>query len=330
MSNSRVKIDIPLDVDGKHVGYARLPHSVHRSAYGWLPIPIVSIRNGMGRTVLVMAGTHGDEYEGRIAASRLIQSIDPTSVQGQIIILPMANFPAAKEGLRVSPLDGGNLNRTFPGDAQGSITSVIAHFITTELVARADVVLDLHSGGTSLNYLPSTVSLAGDAPELLEKSKDLMQVFGAPYGILHEGRGGTGSSHDAAVQAGAIRIGTEFGGKGYADPGLRQLCEEGVRRTLSYLGVLRGECFAPAGPVQFVRVPPSAYVYADATGLFESQVALGTKVKAGDLAGWTYFPEEPLRPPQAARFQIDGIVICERSMAPCEIGDCLFHLGVPV
>ena len=75
MAKSKIQVDFSLDEQGKHSGYARLPHSVHRSAYGWLPIPLVSIRNGEGPCVLLMAGTHGDEYEGQVTLTRLAQSI---------------------------------------------------------------------------------------------------------------------------------------------------------------------------------------------------------------------------------------------------------------
>lgn len=62
---SRLSSEVDFDRDGKHTGFLRLPHSVHRSAYGWLPIPIACVKNGEGPRVLLMAGNHGDEYEGR-------------------------------------------------------------------------------------------------------------------------------------------------------------------------------------------------------------------------------------------------------------------------
>lgn len=329
MPKSRINVDFSLDQDGKHSGYARLPHSVHRSAYGWLPIPLVSIRNGDGPRILLMSGTHGDEYEGQVALTRLAQSLTPDSVRGQIFILPMANYPAAKAGLRISPLDGENLNRIFPGDACGTPSQMIAHFIETELLSRVDVVLDLHSGGSSLNYLPSTVSLAADNPELLDQSKSLMTAFGAPYGVLFEGRGGIGTSYDAAMRNKVLRIGTELGGRGWVDSAYRILCEQGVMRVLAHVGVVVQDGIAPAGAVQFLSVPPAGFVYASANGIFEGAVALGDQVRAGDLAGHIYFPENPLNPSVEARFAIDGIVICERAIARCEVGDCLFHLGQP-
>jgi predicted deacylase len=115
-SRSRLTAEIDFDRDGKQHGFIRLPYSVHRSAYGWIPIPVACIKNGGGPRVLLMAGNHGDEYEGQVALGKLIRSLEAEEVCGRIIILPSANFPAAMAGMRTSPLDEGNLNRSFPGD----------------------------------------------------------------------------------------------------------------------------------------------------------------------------------------------------------------------
>jgi uncharacterized protein len=111
-SRSRLTAEIDFDRDGKQHGFIRLPYSVHRSAYGWIPIPVACIKNGDGPRVLLMAGNHGDEYEGQVALGKLIRSLEAEKVHGRIIILPSANFPAAMAGMRTSPLDEGNLNRS--------------------------------------------------------------------------------------------------------------------------------------------------------------------------------------------------------------------------
>jgi hypothetical protein len=121
-SRSRLTAEIDFDRDGKQHGFIRLPYSVHRSAYGWIPIPVACIKNGDGPRVLLMAGNHGDEYEGQVALGKLIRSLEAEEVCGRIIILPSANFPAAMAGMRTSPLDEGNLNRSFPGDPYGGTT----------------------------------------------------------------------------------------------------------------------------------------------------------------------------------------------------------------
>ena len=91
MTDSPTKLISPFDFDapGKHHDFIRLPHSVHRSAYGWLPLPVVCINNGEGPTVLVMAGTHGDEYEGQVTISRLTQLVEIEDVSGRLILFPM-------------------------------------------------------------------------------------------------------------------------------------------------------------------------------------------------------------------------------------------------
>jgi predicted deacylase len=149
-----------------------------------LPIPIVSVRNGTGPVVLVVGGNHGDEYEGQITVARLCRELPETAVSGQLILLPTANWPAAMVGRRVSPLDQGNLNRSFPGHADGGPTAAIAHYIETELVSRADVVFDLHSGGSSLDYIPSALVRSYREPSRRAEALRLLEVFGAPIGYV--------------------------------------------------------------------------------------------------------------------------------------------------
>ena len=115
------------------------------------------IRNGRGPTLYLEAGNHGDEYEGQIVLARLIRELDPGALQGRLIILPAANLPAALAGQRCSPIDGGNLNRSFPGDPDGGPTAAIAHFIESVLLPMCDAALDLHSGGKTLEYIPSAM-----------------------------------------------------------------------------------------------------------------------------------------------------------------------------
>ena len=71
---------------------------MHRSAYGWIPVPIVQLKNGDGPTTLLISGNHGDEYEGQVALSKLCAQLDIEDVNGRLIIMPMANYPAAHAG----------------------------------------------------------------------------------------------------------------------------------------------------------------------------------------------------------------------------------------
>ncbi len=91
-------------------------------------IPLAVIANGTGPTVILEGGNHGDEYEGPIVIGELIRDLDPKSIQGRLICIPAINLPAVGAGQRVSPYDGLNLNRTFPGDPLGSITQQISSY----------------------------------------------------------------------------------------------------------------------------------------------------------------------------------------------------------
>ncbi|MFC3219430.1 succinylglutamate desuccinylase/aspartoacylase family protein [Tianweitania populi] len=108
-----------------------------------------------------------------MALARLGREIDPKDVSGRIIILPSLNLPAVAAGRRVSPLDDGNMNRSFPGDPKGGSTAMIAHYVSSVLLRLADVVVDLHAGGRSSYYLPcALIREGGDETEKEVNSPD--------------------------------------------------------------------------------------------------------------------------------------------------------------
>ena len=327
-----IQCEIDLEAEGHHVGFLRLPHSVHRSAYGWLPIPIASIRNGEGPTVIVMAGNHGDEYEGQIIVSRLIRELDPSMITGQLILLPMANFPAAEAGTRTSPLDNGNLNRSFPGSPSGTPTEIIAHYIEHTLLARAQYVVDLHSGGSSLLYDGANILVLDprDGDES-KKLRGILEAFGLPKAFFHDPNPVTISS--AARRQGAISIITELGGAGMVNPMILEQAMTGLLNLLSHVGLLSGALVPDAAPAKtrFMRIDASRhYVYAREIGLFEPCAELGQRVEAGALAARIHFPNTPQRLPEKVFFEGSGTVICKRVPAQVRIGDCLFQLGEEV
>ena len=333
MTDTPTKLTTPFDFDtpGKHCDFIRLPHSVHRSAYGWLPLPIVCINNGDGPTVLVMAGTHGDEYEGQVTITRLAQTLETEMITGRLILFPMANYPAAKAGLRTSPIDELNLNRVYPGDPNGSPTMMIAHYIETELMKRSDYAFDLHSGGSSLHYLPSAVVMFDDNKERTHRIQDLMRVFGAPYSFFFPSQhAGGGSSNDSAARQNTLGFATEMGGSGTVTPDCLKHCFNGVLRVLQELEILKKEMAEPAEtPTRMVHAPSYDYfTYALDVGLFEPVAELGDEVRKGDLAGLVHYPETPWQAPSEVHFGADGLVVCKRIPGRVERGDCVFHLGV--
>jgi uncharacterized protein len=185
VSETRIRCFVDFEKDGKQISHLQLPYSSNVSAYGWIGIPICVIRHGKGPTLYLGAGNHGDEYEGQIALSHLIRDLDPAEINGRLIIMPATNLPAAMAGARCSPIDGGNLNRSFPGDPDGTPTQAIAHFIESVLMPMCDALVDLHSGGKTLDYLPSALARRppGDDP-LADAKRAALEAFRAPIGYI--------------------------------------------------------------------------------------------------------------------------------------------------
>ena len=142
MTENPITPTIPLDAEGAHHGFLRLPYSRDDSAWGAVMIPISVIASGAGPTALLTGGNHGDEYEGPIALQELAATLRPGDITGRVIVLPMMNLPAFAAGRRCSPIDGGNMNRSFPGRPDGTVTQKIAHYIASRLVPLADALAD--------------------------------------------------------------------------------------------------------------------------------------------------------------------------------------------
>jgi uncharacterized protein len=327
-SESRLTAEIDFDRYGKQHGFIRLPYSVHRSAYGWIPIPVACIKNGDGPRILLMAGNHGDEYEGQVALGKLIRSLDVEEVRGRIIILPSANFPAVMAGMRTSPLDEGNLNRSFPGDPYGGPTAQIADYIESTLLAECDYVFDFHSGGSSLTYVPSALMRRPQTPGLLEGGIDMLRTFGAPVGYLVDAGWGDHTLTAAAARAGVRHMSTEIAGGGQVTPTALRIVESGIRRVLAKVGALSGEPPPAAAKTRIMQVRgQDYYVYAPDPGLFEPLVELGDEVMAGTPAALIHSHDTPWRASAITAFGRAGTVICKRVPGRVERGDCLFHLA---
>jgi len=333
MSNpTMVFTDIDFEREGKQVDWLNLPHSVTRSAYGAISIPLAVIRNGPGPTVFLMAGNHGDEYEGQIVLTKLIRELEPQHVRGRIIIMPAANLPAAMAGARVSPIDQGNLNRAFPGDAHGTPTWAIAHYIDSVLYPMADFHHDLHSGGSSLKYVPFCSMRQSGEAALDARSMAALKAFGAPLSLIWSYVPENRLAGAAAARRGLVSLGGEFGGGGDVNRTSLAMLDRGVHNFLHFAGVLPGATpAASATDIRFMEVSSQAhYVYATEAGLLEPAVDLGAEIKQGDLAGLIHFVDNPARAPVPCYFRRDGMVVCQRHFGRVERGDCVAHLATDV
>lgn len=329
MAGTSITSEVDFEANGKHAGFLRVPNSIHRSAYGWIPVPIVSIKNGAGPTLLIMAGNHGDEYEGQIAVSNLARELDPVDIRGRVILLPMVNFPAAHAGLRTSPVDEGNLNRLFPGNAAGSPTEMIAHYVEDVLMPLADYAIDLHSGGSSLFYPPTLLRGQGHSPEEAEALIGIQDAFDLPYAWVFTSGGGRSSTARTAMGAanrnGVINVMAELGGGGEVTPDILQRTERGLRRVLHALDLLPS--YSPDATQGTRELNAEGSVFAYTVGLFEPLKAIGEDVSVGEVVGRIHHPDTPQLEPEAITSPYEGIVLCKRAMAQVVRGDAVFQIA---
>lgn len=329
MADSHIVSEVDLSKEGKQTGYLRVPNSTHRSAYGWIAVPISVIQNGAGPTVLMTAGVHGDEYEGQIALSRLSQAMTPEDIRGRLIILPALNAPAVEAGLRVSPIDQGNLNRAFPGDANGTPTQMIAHYVEEVLVPEADVVVDLHSGGTSLFYPPTLLRGQGHTPQDARQLAELQTAFDLPFAWVFTGGGGPNSTArtlmGAANRKGAVPVMAELGGGGAVSRDILALTERGLLRILSTLEMMPGYTPDQANGTRELHARGSVYAYDK--GVFEPFKDIGDAVNVGEAVGVVHSVGAVDRAPIEVISPFAGIALCKRAMGQVERGDAVLQVA---
>lgn len=321
---------VDFDKPGKQIGVFHVPLSAHDDAWGVVPAPVAVIKNGEGPTVILEGGNHGDEYEGPITLGELIRDLDPATVSGRLIFIPAINQPAVLAAQRLSPIDGINMNRTFPGDPLGTTTRQIAAFVNDVLFPMGDAFIDLHSGGSSLDIIPSAVIEPGNTPQQHAANVAAAMAFGAPIAVVIDNRGDPRTATAAAALAGMTVIGTEMAGGGTVSIDALALCRRGVRNVLSHLGVLPADvATAPKTPSRLYELTSAAHVIVEEDGVFEPLHRLGTEVRAGELAGRVHFLTQPARKPVELHYRANGIVYGRRQPGRVRPGNCCLVVATP-
>lgn len=325
---SKVTTNVDFEADGKQHGSFDVPYSRNDSAWGSLRVPITAIKNGSGPTLLFTAGNHGDEYEGQIALRNLARELEPGDIAGRVIIIPALNYPAVHAGTRVSPIDGVNMNRAFPGRRDGTISAMIAHFVQTRILPLADAVIDIHSGGKTMMLTPCGVIHELPDPGLMGRTLGALLAFDAPIGLVLLELDAEGMLDTAVEEAGKIFVGTELGGGGTATVETLAIAETGVRNLLCHFGLIDA---APARrtdrglpPTRLMHTPDGdCYVVSEEGGLYEILAELGSEVAAGDPIGRIHDLDRPERPPTVYRTKRAGTIICRHHPGLVQRGDAL-------
>ena len=319
---SPVAPTIDLEAMGVQHGHLKLPYSHDESAWGALMIPIAVIANGSGPTAVLTGGNHGDEYEGPIALHKLANVIDPASMTGRIIILPGLNHPAQMAGKRTSPIDGGNMNRAFPGRPDGTVTEKIADYVTRHLLPLADVVVDIHSGGRTLEFVPFVACHLLPDKDQEARCIAAMEAFSAPYSMTMLELDAVGMIDTVAEEMGKVFVTTELAGGGTTRPETIAIAERGLRNVLIQQSIVSGE-IEHTDSVRLDMPDGDCFVACEHEGLVEPCIGLGQAVTKGDVVARVHDLKRTGMPAIEYRARRSGLLAGRHFPGRIGMGDCL-------
>jgi hypothetical protein len=275
-----------------------------------------------GPHVALIAGVHGCEYSSIAAVIRFMTELDTEELAGSITAVPIVSMQSFEQRSPfVVPEDGKNLNRCFPGSYEGTYTDALARSIFDELIAPADVLIDLHGGDLVEALEPFAIY---DASPVEERARALAVALGLPYVVRESDDGGlAGMTCTAAAQIGVPAVIAEAGGAGQLDPDAVELLVEGVRNALRSLEMLPGVPRPPSTDMRFVGA--FDWLRCKDAGFWEATVAVGDEVAEGQhLGGVTTLHGDVLEEIHAPR---TGVVLFLTTSAAVARDGLLLGLG---
>jgi uncharacterized protein len=236
-----------------------------------------------GPHVVVIAGIHGCEYSSIAGVVALMRGLDTTRLRGSVTAVPIVNLESFRSRTPfVSPGDGKNLNRCFPGDPDGTYSDQLAHHVFTQLIAPADALVDLH-GGDMVEALEPFALYDGSPVE--EKARSMAVAFGLPYLVRTEREGAPigGTTSAAAADAGVAGITAEVGGCGLLEAEAVAAHVRGCLNVMRRLGMLDGQIERPTRPQRAVE--RFVWLRCRKAGWWQPSVRVGEEVPAGGRLG---------------------------------------------
>jgi len=326
---SPISSSVDFEKVGVQHGFLKLPYSRDDSAWGAVMIPITVVKRGQGPTALLTGANHGDEFEGPIALLDLASRLTEAEVKGRVIIVPGMNFPALQAGRRTSPIDKGNLNRAFPGRPDGTVTEKIADYFQRSLLPLAEVVLDIHSGGRTLEFLPFAAAHVLNDKAQEARCVAAMEAFNAPYSVKLREIDAVGMYDTAAEEMGKTFVSTELGGGGTPRAETLAIAKRGIRNLLIHAGIMKGS--TDAAPSTQLDMPnANCFLTSEHRGILEPLVGLGATVASGDVIARVHNFEKTGRIPVDYRARLDGILAGRHFPGHVQPGDIIAVTAVPI
>jgi predicted deacylase len=310
----------PLELLGQRVEpgekrkFAFLEQRTFEGAF--LDIPVFAARGAApGPTLCVTSGIHGDEINSVEIARRAFARVDATRLKGTLIVLPVINASGFRTMYRYMP-DRRDLNRAFPGSAEGSVAAIVAGAVFEGVVKRCDRLVDLHTGS---NYRTNMAQIRVDVGD--PKALELAKHFGS--GIMVAGAGPSGSLRREAARAGIPAIIYESGPPYVFVEREITTGAQGVLNVMDFLGMYASDG-EPTRPQlltrsSWVRVPRGQ------GGIYQPTVNLGDRVKKGDVLGTVTDPLTDRRYEIVSN--VDGLVVGGALPQVVLSGYGLFHIG---
>ncbi len=290
-----------------------------------------------GKTIVAIGGTHGDEYEGPVALKNLVNTFDPNRLAaGRLIVIPVLTVSAFYADQRASAEDGINMNRAFPGKADGSISFRMARFVTDEVLSRADVVIDIHSGGRGYQIAPCMSFHAVDDPELKQQFKETAFLFGTPFTMIYTSGMGTGLLTEEAEKMGKITIGSELGYGASTDIDGVRWALHGVQNVMRHYGLIdepiEDLTLAKWGNTQRLiqNTDIDSWVTSPIAGISEPLAPLGSFVTTGTPVARVHDFYRWDEPGVDILADQDGYVLCRKFRAKTEQGEVVMVIGKEV
>ena len=296
-------------------------------------IPVTIFHGVQNGPVLgITAGVHGYEYPPIMAGQRLIQTIDPKKLKGTVILVQIANLAGfSNRTPYFNPLDNKNLNRSFPGNKQGSITEKIAHFITSKIISRSDFFLDMHSGDSPEDLMPYSAYYDHQLkPTISEKGKKMAIALGFDHIVVFNTtqkkymKASEPSLYCSAeaFKKGIPSIDIECGKLGLAEKPLIKKIVTGVVHLLSHLNMYPDQKAALINPL-FIQ--KRFYISSEFNGIFYPNKSSGAYVSKGMKVGHiTDFFGRHLKTIYA---QQAGIILMMLGTPPVNKGETIVVIG---
>ena len=273
----------------------------------------------VGKTLVITAGVHGCEYVGIEAAKRLSEVIDPLELRGNIILIPLLNINGFFQGSKqVIPEDNENLNRAFPGKADGTLSSRIAYAIETNIYPYADFLIDLHSGDSNESLLPLVFYPGAGNQSVNEQAIEGAKELSVPYRVKSSSKNGL---YSWAVQKQIPALLIERGANGLWSEQEVEDCMNDIFRIMSFLGI-RQEQYKN---IDQIEITEAIYEEAETNGYWYPNITAGEKVYSGDRLG--YFQTYPDKKLIDIRAKFDGLVLYYTTSLGVKSGDSLVAYG---